>query len=200
MSSRLPAPLVSGLLAIAGGAILVGTIMIGTIVVGAASGGDVKVLPPVKREFLSPSGSHVFEVSGTAGWKSPYAHAELFSTSRGSRRSLWSKDLPHRFGPGSAIVSDTGRVLLIDEWLKTPSPYAVVLFAETGTEVARYSMQDIAQVSGVPSSKLVTTARFGPWMSALPRAEVSRNTVILEAGNVRLELNLDSGRIVRKGT
>ncbi|MBC8167399.1 MAG: hypothetical protein H7Y20_16210 [Bryobacteraceae bacterium] len=184
MSSRLLAPLVSGLLAIAG---------------AAASGGDVKVLPPAKREFQSPSGSHVLEVSGTAGWKSPYAQVELFSLSGGTRRSLWSKELPHRFGPGSAMVSDTGRVLLTDEWLKTPSPYAILLFAETGIEVARYSMLDISKVSGVPSSKLVTTARFGSWMSASPRAAVSRNAVILEAGKVRLELDLDSGRITRTG-
>lgn len=166
-------------------------------VAGATSGRDAKALPPEFRTFPSPAGSYVLELRGPAGWKTPYAQAELFSVSTGGRRSVWSKTLQHRYGPGLAIVSDSGQVLLIDEWLKTPSPQAIVLFSNTGSEAARYSMPEIAAVSGVPSSKLVTAARAGVWMSSPPDAVFSRAVVVLEAGGVRLEINLNSGRLTK---
>lgn len=165
----------------------------------SVAGGDVRISPPLLRAFQSPAGSHVLEVRGTDGWKLPNALAELFSIGRGGRRTLWSKALPHRYGPWSAIVSDSGSVLLLDEWVKTPSQFALMLIDAAGTEIARYSMSDIAEVSGVPTSKLVTTARIGPWMSASPKPAFDRRVVMLEAGGVPLEIDLVSGRLTRTG-
>lgn len=167
----------------------------GTLLLTTAHGKDVKVLPPEVRSFESPSGAYVLEVLGTAGWKQPQARAELFSVSAEGRSRRWSAALPHRFGPGSAFVSDTGRVVMIDEWVKTPSQYAVALFAENGDMVSRHSMSDIATVSRVPASTLVTRARVGPWMSAAPALAPAQDSVAVEAGGVRLEISLDSGRI-----
>lgn len=93
------------------------------------------------------------------------------------------------------MVCDKGRVVLIDEWLKTPSPLAILLFSETGSEIVRYSMSEIATISGVPASTLVAKARVGTWMSDEPVAIYDRELAVLEAGGLRLDLHLRTGRL-----
>lgn len=166
----------------------------------AVHGRDVKVLPPEVRTFRSPAGTYLLEVRGRTNWKPPQAQAELFAIVGTERQKLWSRRLPHRYGPGTAFVTDAGRVLLIDEGIKTPSEYAVMLLDLGGDTVKRFSMSDIAVAAGVSEPDLITSARFGPWMSALPVPAPGREAMILEAGKVRLELSLDSGNVTRTGS
>lgn len=171
--------------------------VIGAMLLTTAQGRDRIEFPPELRSFPSPSGAYVLEVRAVDGGKQPKSHAELFLVNSEGRRSLWSAALPHRYGPGLAFVSDKGRALLIDEWMKTPSKYAVVLLAENGDTIARHSMSEIVALSGVPGSEVVTVARFGPWMSAPPALTPTQDSVRVEAGGVPLEISFYSGRISR---
>jgi hypothetical protein len=169
----------------------------GALMPAAAESTDRIAFPPELRTFASPAGAYVLEVRAVDGWKLPKSKAELFSVESGDRRSLWLTALPQRYGPGTAFVSDAGDVLLIDEWMKTPSSHAVVLLRKDGEVIARYSMAEIGALAGVPGPTLVTRARVGPWMSAPPRLSAARDSVLVEAGGVSLEIDLHSGRILR---
>ncbi len=185
MSERLRY-ILSGLLAV-----------VGALALTTAEGGDRNVLPSELRTFQSPSGAYVLEVQAVDAWKSPRSKAELFAVTAAGRRSCWSAVLPHRYGPGTAFVSDTGQVLLIDEWVKSLSDYAIVLYAKNGEVLARHPVADIEAVSGIHRADLVTRAHVGPWMSAPPVQSPQGDAVRLEAGGVPLEVNLLTGRITR---
>jgi hypothetical protein len=172
--------------------------VIGFFMLTTAQSSDRIDLPPEVRLFQSPSGVYEFEVRAVDGWKQPQSEAELFAVGPDAgRRSLWRVALPHRYGPGLAFVTDAGRVLLIDEWMKTPSSYAVQLFAVDGEEIARHSMADIVALTGVPGSEIVTIARVGPWMSAPPTLSPTQDSVLVEAGGVPLAINLQTGHVSR---
>lgn len=173
-------------------------VVLATLTFTDACGNDLKVLPPGLRCFFSPSGTYLLEVRSTDQGRQPQSQAGLFLISAEGRRNLWFAELPHRYGPGFVFVSDSGEVLLVDEWIKTPSPYALTLYAKTGAVVARYSMMDIVTVSGISSPELVTRARVGPWMSAPPKLPPTRESVMLEAGGVDLEISFSSGRLSKK--
>lgn len=171
-------------------------VAMGVLMLTAAQSRDRIELPPEVRAFQSPSGAYVFEVRAIDRWKLPQSEAELFLvTPDAGRRSLWRAVLPQRYGPGSAFVTDAGRVLLLDEWMKTPSSHAVELFSQDGELIARHSMSEIVALSGVPGSEIVTVATVGPWMSALPAMSPTQDTVLVEAGGVPLEIDLHTGRI-----
>ncbi|QOY87073.1 hypothetical protein [Paludibaculum fermentans] len=158
---------------------------------------DVKALPPDFRSFSSPAGAYVLELRGPRGWRPPQAQAELFSARPGARRSVWTKPLPHRYGPAQAVVSDEGLVLLLDEGLRTPGPLAVAVLARDGSETARYSTSGIAKAAGVTLPALIKSARVGIWMSAPPAMTPDGAAVVLEAAGVQLKVELHSGRLSR---
>ena len=173
--------------------------VVGALLLATAEGGDRNVLPPELRSFSSPSGAYVFEVRAVDAWKSPQSRVELFAVNADARRSCWAAVLPHRYGPGTAIVNDTGHVLLIDEWMQTLSDYAIVLYGQNGNLIARHSVSDIETVSGVHRADLATRARAGAWMSAPPKLSPTPDAVLFEAGGVALIVNLLTGRIERAG-
>ncbi|MGJ5820446.1 hypothetical protein [Paludibaculum fermentans] len=165
----------------------------------ASSQRDGKTLPPELRTFSSPAGAYVLELRGPEGWKRPQAQAELFAARPGGRRSVWTKTLPHRYGPALAVVSDQGVVLLIDEGVRTPGPLAAVIIARDGRETARYSTAEIAKLAGVTIVALAKSARVATWLSAPPAITSGGGVVVLEAASVPLELDLNSGHLRRTG-
>ncbi len=158
---------------------------------------DVKALPPEFRSFSSPAGAYVLELRGPRGWKPPQAQAELFAARPGGRRSVWTKPLPHRYGPALAVVSDEGLVLLLDEGLRSPGSLAVTVLARDGSEIARYSTSDIAKTAGVTMSGLIKSARVGIWMSAPPAMTPDGSAVVLDAAGLQLKVDLHSGQLSR---
>lgn len=158
---------------------------------------DAKVLPPVFRSFTSDNKSFVLDIQGSAGWRSPYATAELFSVGRSGRVRIWSQKLPHRFGPSTALISDSGRVLLINEGMNTPSPRSLTLLDESGAEIARYSIQEIGAIAKVSVSEMLHSARSLMWMSAPVRPLWKRGIIEFEVAGVPLNLNLASGELSR---
>lgn len=163
-----------------------------------ASAGDAKALPPEFRTFHSRSGEYVLEIRGSKGWKQPLPQAELFREAPAGRVSRWTKALPHRFGPRFAFVSDKGQVMLFDEWLITPSPYAIAWLADNGDMRLQRSMAEISTAAGVSGRELVRRARCGPWMSAAPALSGNGNSILVEAGGIGLEVGFDSGLITRQ--
>lgn len=170
---------------------------LGSLVATTAMGKDKKVRPPAQRRFASPSGTFALDVTGAVGWPSPQAHAELFAVAAGARRSLWSRPLPQRYGPALAVVSDEGTTLLVDEWIRTPSPYALVVIGVTGETIGAHSMADIAAASGVSPADLAARATDGPWMSAPPSLDPPSHRVVVEAGGIRLVVDLATAQLSR---
>lgn len=158
---------------------------------------DKKVLPPPRRSFASPSGRFELQLRSAQAAADPHVVAEMFRLDAAGRHSLWSRPLPQRLGPALALVSDEGATLLVDEWVKTPSPYALMVLGPGGETLGTHSMADIAAVSGHSMAELVARARSGPWMSAAPRRSDQPQRVLLQAGGVPLAIDLATAQLVR---
>lgn len=158
---------------------------------------DKKVLPPPRRSFASPSGRFELQLRSAQAASDPHVVAEMFRLDTAGRHSLWSRPLPQRLGPALALVSDEGSTLLVDEWVRTPSPYALMVLGPGGETVGTHSMADIAAVSGLPMAELVARARSGPWMSDAPSRSAEPQRVSLHAGGVQLLIDLGTARLAR---
>ena len=177
--------------------VLLGAVMAGPGVAGAGAGADVKRLPAEQRQYVSPSARYRLAVAGPAGWSSPWAQAAFFVSEGAGQRQLWARTLAQRFGPGQVLVTDSGWVVMFDEGQKSPSEHAIELVGLDGQVAARYAVRDIARVSGVPLPEVIGRARFGAWMSAEPQLGPEQVSVVVEAGGVRLTLQLATGRLTR---
>lgn len=158
---------------------------------------DKKVLPPPLRSFASPSGRFELLLRSAQAAADPHVVAEMFRIDTTGRRSLWSRPLPQRLGPALALVSDEGATLLVDEWVKTPSPYALMVLGPGGETLDTHAMADIAAVSGLSMAELVARAQSGPWMSAAPSRAAQPQRVLLQAGGVLLSIDLSTGHLAR---
>lgn len=163
----------------------------------ASSGQDEKSRPPASRRFASANGDFQLDVTSPDNWKTSRAHAEMFAVASSGRRSVWSTALPQRYGPALALVSSNGGVLLVDEWINTPSPYALMVLAPNGETVGSHSMNDIAAASGLSPAQLAASAASGPWRSAQPIYEAGQGVMLIEAGGVRLHVDLKTGKLSR---
>jgi hypothetical protein len=163
----------------------------------AAAGQDKKARPPASRRFTSESGAFQLEVTSSNNWRTSQAHAEMFAVASSGRRSVWSIPLPPRYGPALAVVADTGGALLVDEWINTPSPYALMVIAPDGNTVRTHSMNDIAAASGLPPAQLAASAASGPWMSARPIYLARQRAVLIEAAGIRIHVDLTTGQLSR---
>jgi hypothetical protein len=163
----------------------------------AASGQDKKSRPAALRRFNSDTGAFQLEVTSSNNWKTSQAHAEMFALASSGRRSVWSIPLPQRYGPALAVVADTGGALLVDEWINTPSPYALMVIAPDGNTVRAHSMTDIATAAGLSPAQLAASAASGPWMSAPPVYLAVPDATLIEAGGVRLRIDLKTGKLSR---
>lgn len=150
-------------------------------------------LPPDRREFYSPLGNFVLTVATADHWKTPFATAELLSVDGALRRPLWHQTLPHKRGPRRALVSDSGAVVLIDEWLNTVSRQALVCVDPAGQTLAQYSTKHLAQTLGVARKTLKSYARRGLWLSRVPVLRPDSSAVDFKAGGRKLVLSLADG-------
>lgn len=164
---------------------------------GVAGGDDRNVPPPPERSFVSPAGNYRLEVRTPDAGQGILATASLMAVRPGGATAVWSATLPQRYGPGTAFVSDTGRVLLIDEWFRALSDYALVLYDVDGSVLARHPVADIEAASGLTRAELASRGRAGPWMSASPERAPSGDAVVVEAGGVRLLVSLETGALAR---
>ncbi len=144
-------------------------------------------LPPLERRFGS---GFVLTVKSLDGWKTPLGRAMLVDARGGVK---WERELPQHHGPRQVLVTKSGQVLLMDEWINVLSRYALMLIAPSGVTMAEYSGEQIIRALGVPRAAIRLNARWGVWMTSEP--SVVGDAVFFEAGGRRLVLRLADGQL-----
>lgn len=171
-------------------------VMFAAVSGGPDEGRDRNIRPPEERVFTSPAGKFRLVVRARhSGWKGADANATLYGLEGGSPREIWTRELPHRYGPRFALVDSSGNVAFFDEWFNTPSEHALTVIAADNRRIAQYSFREIADVLQVAGEALVRSATKGPWMSGEPRFSPSGEHADVPAGGRTLRLNMQSGDI-----
>lgn len=111
------------------------------------------------------------------------------------RRSLWNRPLPHEQGPRDALVSDSGAVVLLDEWINVVPRHAIMLIAPDGRTLALYSGEQLFAVLNVPREAISANARNGVWMSSEPIPGADGKTVEFRCARRGLTLRLADGKL-----
>ena len=158
---------------------------------------DRLAYPPRRQTFTT--GPYQLVITATDQWDTPAVTGTLYKA--GSR--LWQCALPHEYGPRFALVSPTGRVLLLDEFINVASPYALTLLDLEGNAIAQYSFDDIKQTLAVSSAALTQQATSGWWISAPPRlsaedASKAGQQALIQTGGTTLEVDLNTGALSRR--
>ncbi len=156
---------------------------------------DRIVLPPDRREFSSPSGSHVLTLSSADHWQTRLALAQLQQRSGSALTPLWQKTLPQERGPRHVLVTDSGAVLLIDEWINVPSRHALMLLAPDGKELAHHGIDALVRLLGVSRRTVAEHGNLGIWLSAAPVLSDDGNAVFLASAGRKLILRLADGQL-----
>lgn len=159
------------------------------------SDGDAISIPPMKREFSSPDGRHKFTVFTSDNWASKKAKVKLVKITENSQILLWSKDLPHEYGPRHVIVNNQGRILLLDEWINVPSNYAIVLLDSKGEIISQYSFDKLQRFLNISRAEIVEKAKEGWWIASTPTLDTSSNASSVGVAGKLLTIHLNDGHI-----
>jgi len=151
--------------------------------------------PPVQATFSSPAGNYIFLLSTPDNWKSKKAVGELFHIVDGARTRLWTRTLPHEFGPRFVVVGNSGEVLLLDEWINVKSRYAIMIIDPGNKLVAHHDFDAVQRVLGVRGADIVKKARHGIWITSHPILDGSGEMVSVETADTELTIHLSDGRI-----
>ena len=143
--------------------------------------------PPQQQTFSTPPYS--LSITTDDGWQTPTAVATFYAA--GNRR--WQTTLPHEYGPRFTLVSATGHVLFVDEYINVASPHALTILSPQGEHTAQYSFDDIQQTLNLRTSDLTQQATSGWWVSNPPRIGDNENQVLIETGGTTLAVNLVTG-------
>jgi hypothetical protein len=156
---------------------------------------DRITLPNPRREFLAANGKYAFVVATQDGWKSPHGTGELFAVAGGNRTSIWAHELQQQFGPRFVLVSNTGTVLMLDEWINVATPRAIVIFDRSGKLVAQHSTEAVQAVVNVPMNDIVRLAKQGWWITEPPTLNSAGDQVRVATGGKRLDIRVADGRL-----
>ena len=156
---------------------------------------DFISLPSAQQEFASPEGRYRFVLSTPDNWASKQAVGELFEVRDDSRQSLWTRTLPHEYGPRYALVNHQGQVLLLDEWINIASRYAVMLLSRENTLVAQHNFDALQAILEVPRARIVDMARQGWWITSPPTLEQPDQTARVETAGKVLIIHLENGEL-----
>jgi len=151
--------------------------------------------PPASEEIASPSGSYVLELSAPFDWQTGSPEGALYALTGDSRHLLWQRALPHQWRARFALVSDGGRVLLLDDWWNIPSARAVMVLGRDGAVVAVRGFEEVRAALGVPTPALVEQARHGPWIAGPPRIAAGSEAVRVPAAGKLLVVDLADGSL-----
>lgn len=134
-------------------------------------------------------------VSTDDDWKSRAANGELFDRAAFGKPGLWRHRLPQELGPRRGWVSDTGAVLLVDDWINGPSPHALMLIGPDGSTLAQSSIDQLIALLGVSRRTVAEHAKLGAWLSSEPQFMSDGASMLLQAGGRELVLNLSGGSL-----
>ena len=155
---------------------------------------DVLVRPPLREEVFSPSRTYQLVIATTDQWQSQQSLASFYRLEGGAFQLLWRQTLPHHYRPRFLVVSDAGRVALLDEWINIKTKYAVMILNRHGGLVAHYDFEAISRLLGVPGADLVTQAKYGAWLTTVPQLNSAGDAVLAGAGGRQLTIHLDTGQ------
>ena len=156
---------------------------------------DAIDLPPVHREFMSPSANFVLTISSDDHWATPMARAALNSRRAGVQQIVWRQTLLNIKGPRRAMITDYGAVILIDDWINSPSDHALSVLSAKGKTVATYSLDALIAILNVPRRDVSSHATLGIWLSAEPTVSDDGATVRFRTAGRGLVLRVRDGRI-----
>ncbi|MBK1681735.1 hypothetical protein [Rhodocyclus tenuis] len=160
-----------------------------------AAATDSIALPPVQREFASPSGEFTLIVSADDQWKTPRATAALYAKRSGTLQRVWTRQLPHHHGPRKVLLSEQGDSLLVDEWINILSRHALLLIDRRNQVIVEYSAQDVFAALGLSAREVGASAREGPWLADGPTLSADGQRALLRAGACTLEVRLADGKL-----
>lgn len=109
---------------------------------------------------------------------------------------MWQQRLPHEWGPRTAVVSDEGRVVLVDEWINVVSSLALTLLDAQGRTVVVHPAEQIFSLLDVPRRSIADAATAGVWRTGEPRLSADGEAVELHAANRRLRLSTRTGQLI----
>jgi hypothetical protein len=120
-------------------------VVLAMILIGSDSTAD-SWDPPETYEATSPSGNLRLRIDPAGDEIDSRASATLYAVRAWlPDRRVWSIDLENPVLPASAYVSDSGRVVTLDEWFDVGmSPRCVVLYDSAGRHIRSLSLSDIA--------------------------------------------------------
>ena len=150
---------------------------------------DRRITPDEIRKFTSESGKFNLTIASHDHWKTRLAEASLFE----GRRRIWKLKLPHSHGPRAASVTNSGVVVLFDEWVNIASDYAITNIPISGEKHHVWSYTDVQLTFGVSNATLNSMARFGPWLTSLPT--VKGYFVQVKAAGMTLTVDTKANRI-----
>ena len=160
----------------------------------AGAGPDDRIdVPPAQRTFLSADGEKYHLVIDTVAHQ---AEAVLqLRTSSPEPQILWTKTLPHRFGPRSVIVGARGNVLLLDEWMKVAGDYAVMFIDVSGEVMVSHSFHDIVAATGGNHAAILRESGLSAWMAGPPALSDDGRFVFVPTGDTHMRISLDDGSL-----
>ena len=116
-------------------------------------------------------------------WKTREPIAVLSS----GEKDIWRLTLSHSHGPRSVVITDSGTVVLLDEWVRIKSAHAVTVIPPTGKGVQDWSFDEVRTILDVPSKTLTQSAKIGMWMFGTPT--VKGSVVSIPAGGKTLTID-----------
>lgn len=163
---------------------------------GRARATDEISRPPARRVFASVSGRFVLTLVAVPHGPGTLAEATLEDISADRRQRLWQRTLPQEDGPRTAVVSDSGAVLLVDEWINVVPRHALMLIGSDGRTIADYSGEQVFSRLAVPRGRITAEAREGVWRSSAPVLAAGGDAVRMRAGGRVVSVSFADGRLV----
>jgi hypothetical protein len=158
-------------------------------------GQDTIPYPPVMRHGSSPAGHYHLTLTLVEGTEIRYTMASLFETLGDRCQLVWSRPLPHAYGPRLGLVNDSGTVVLLDEWINVASTRAVVVLGRDGEAIAEHSFDEIVEVTGESRAEVVEQAMQGFWLGGSPAMQADGSHLAIPAAGGELTLDLATGAI-----
>jgi hypothetical protein len=150
---------------------------------------------PAEERFTSPSGDYVFVLYAPEDWRTADPEGELLRHNGKGSASLWRRTLPQEYRARFALVSDEGRVLMLDDWWNVNSGHAVVVLDPEGRTVAIHGYEAVRATLGQSKKELLARARYGWWLGGRPRLAPGEETALVAAGGRHLAIDLRDGSL-----
>ena len=158
---------------------------------------DLIDLPPSTRTELSVNRKFEFSVVSTSNWQTPNSRGVLVEINSGKRKIIWQQNLPQQYGPRFILPSDSGQVLLLDDWLNIKSAQAIYIIHPFSGSKTAYSFDQIIKQSGFSASTLTAHARYGSWwIAGMPSLEKGGNIAVIPVAKRNIVVDLNTGKLL----